>query len=274
MYTGNSLTLQGLTHCISDLHLSENTPQISHLFQTYCEQHTHGLKNLIILGDFFEFYLGDDIISPYQHHIASMLQQLTHQGVQIYFMPGNRDFLVRQKFLDLFNGVLLKDPSVLVFNLLDQKYILTHGDQLCTRDQGYQVLRFFLRAPWIEALILKLPSSIRASAARYLRQQSRAKHYTPLSQGERRKEDKNLYAAHDPYDVTEPALQKLYRTTGLSHMIHGHTHKQAVHPKNNTLRWVLGDWHHTGNYLALSAPQAPEFLVVTGLEGAHRQSQS
>ncbi|MBO6226677.1 MAG: UDP-2,3-diacylglucosamine diphosphatase, partial [Shewanella sp.] len=157
---------------ISDLHLHEERPDITGAFLAFLQQHTKHAQALYILGDFFEVWIGDDAISPFQRSIAQALSAVAASGTQIYLMHGNRDFLIGNDFCKLADCQLLADPSLI--KLAGESVLLMHGDSLCTSDKSYIRLRRFLRNPLILLILRNLPLRTRQRLAGDLRQKSKA----------------------------------------------------------------------------------------------------
>ena len=138
---------------ISDLHLEEERPDITRAFLDLLHGRARGAQALYILGDFFEAWIGDDGMTPFQRSICAALRELSDSGTPIFIMHGNRDFLIGKAFCKAAGATLLKDPSVV--QLFGEPVLLMHGDSLCTRDVGYMKLRRILRNP-IVLFILRL----------------------------------------------------------------------------------------------------------------------
>ena len=220
---------------ISDLHLHEERPDITGAFLAFLQQHAKQAQALYILGDFFEVWIGDDAISPFQRSIAEALSAIAATGTQIYFMHGNRDFLVGDDFCALADCQLLSDPSVV--RLAGQSVLLMHGDSLCTSDRSYIRLRRILRNPLILFILRHLPLRTRQRLAGDLRQKSQASTRMKAS----------AITDVNPDEVARIMTQHKVRT-----LIHGHTHRPAVHELgDHKQRIVLGDWDTQGWYIAI-----------------------
>ncbi|HKM37380.1 MAG TPA: UDP-2,3-diacylglucosamine diphosphatase [Thiopseudomonas sp.] len=222
---------------ISDLHLHEERPDITGAFLAFLQQHAKHAQALYILGDFFEVWIGDDAITPFQRSIAESLSEIAAMGTQIYLMHGNRDFLMGHDFCELADCQLIKDPSVV--KLAGEQVLLMHGDSLCTSDRSYIRLRRVLRNPLILFILRNLPLRTRQRLAGDLRQKSKA--------------STRMKAADitdvNPVDVTRVMAQHKVRT-----LIHGHTHRPAVHNLGGEKqRIVLGDWDTQGWFIKASA---------------------
>ena len=226
---------------IADLHLAEERPQASGRFFHFLETIAKGADALYILGDLFEYWVGDDDLdAPIARQSAQKIKALTESGTPVYFMHGNRDFLLAQRYADSCGMTLIDDPTVI--SLYGTPTLLTHGDTLCTDDRSYQRYRKLIRHPLIRRTLSALPLGLRHVMARSAR-----------SGSERAKTGK----AYDIMDVNQAAVVDMFRQSGVMRMIHGHTHRQKHHlhvvDGKNCERWVLGDWHQTGNALRCEA---------------------
>ena len=220
---------------ISDLHLSDDAPGTVAAWQHYLE--STPADAVFILGDLFEVWVGDDAVDDatvrdamptpharFEDRCARVLRQ-TGNRLALYFMQGNRDFLVGRRLMDLCHGTLLRDPTVLVFE--GRRWLLSHGDALCLGDVDYLQFRQQVRSPSWQNTFFDKPLAERQAIARELRRQSEA-----------RKQSGADYADVDA-DAARQALQAAHATT----LIHGHTHKPAQHDLGNGLtRVVLSDW--------------------------------
>ncbi|UQY34619.1 UDP-2,3-diacylglucosamine diphosphatase [Pseudomonas fulva] len=218
---------------ISDLHLEQERPDISRAFLHFLDTRARQAEALYILGDFFEVWIGDDAMTPFQHDIAAALRRLSDSGTRIYLMHGNRDFLLGKAFCREAGCTLLSDPHVVSLN--GEKVLLMHGDSLCTLDIGYQKMRRLLRNPLSLFILRNLPLSTRHKLARKLRSESRSQ---------------TRMKASDIVDVTPDEVQRVMARHGVKTLIHGHTHRPAVHELlvdgQPARRIVLGDWDKQG----------------------------
>ena len=214
---------------ISDLHLEESRPDITRAFLSFLEQQAAGVESLYILGDFFEAWIGDDERTPLQEQVAGALRQLSDSGTRLFLMHGNRDFLIGDDFCARAGATLLDDPTVI--DLYGTPTLLMHGDSLCTADVEYQKFRANMRNPQWQQMILQRPLKDRQQMARQLREISMAK-----NQG---KEEFIM-------DVTHEEVVKDMERHQVQRLIHGHTHRPAVHELTANgqpaRRIVLGDW--------------------------------
>lgn len=218
---------------ISDLHLEAERPDISRAFLHFLATRARTAQALYILGDFFEAWIGDDGMDEFQHSIARALRDLSDSGTRIYLMHGNRDFLIGQAFCREAGCTLLRDPSLV--DLGGEKVLLMHGDSLCTLDAGYMKLRRWLRNPLTLFILRHLPLATRHKLARKLRKESRAQ---------------TRMKASEIVDVTPAEVERIMRDKGVRILIHGHTHRPAVHELEidgrPARRIVLGDWDSQG----------------------------
>ncbi len=218
---------------ISDLHLEEERPDITRAFLHFLATRACQAEALYILGDFFEVWIGDDAMTPFQQSIADALRALSERGTRIYLMHGNRDFMLGTGFCRAAGCTLLGDPSVV--ELGGERVLLMHGDSLCTRDEGYMRLRRLLRNPLSLFILRHLPLSTRRKLARKLRNESRAQ---------------TRIKASDIIDVTPELIPRVLAEHGVRTLIHGHTHRPATHELEvdgrPARRIVLGDWDQQG----------------------------
>ncbi|MDH0290871.1 UDP-2,3-diacylglucosamine diphosphatase [Pseudomonas sp. GD04087] len=218
---------------ISDLHLEAERPDITRAFLHFLSTRARTAQALYILGDFFEAWIGDDGMDEFQHSIARALRELSDHGTRIYLMHGNRDFLIGQAFCREAGCTLLRDPSLI--DLGGEKILLMHGDSLCTLDAAYMKLRRWLRNPLTLFILRNLPLASRHKLARKLRKESRAQ---------------TRMKASEIVDVTPAEVEKIMRGKGVRILIHGHTHRPAVHELEidgrPARRIVLGDWDRQG----------------------------
>ena len=222
---------------ISDIHLTPSMPLTAQRFFDFCEKQAPQAESVFILGDLFEYWVGDDafINSPFQQEVKRALANLATK-TKIYYVHGNRDFLIGSTFLKNTGMTLLSDPSVI--DIANQKYVIAHGDSLCTADIGYQVFRRWVRKPWLQKLFLKLPLGLRRSIADHLRSNSYTKYQRAASASSQRNRIRT--------NVTLQACAELLKQHSGNQLIHGHTHLPAHHHEHlgeqAWQRWVLSDW--------------------------------
>lgn len=229
-----------VTLFISDLHLEPTRPAITALFLDFLERRAQQAQALYILGDLFEAWIGDDDDAEPGRTVAAALRKLTDQEVPTYFLHGNRDFLLGERFAAATGIQLL--PENVVINLAGERVLLLHGDTLCTDDVEYQAFRAQVRDPAWRARTLALPLAQRRALAGQLRETSR--------QSARQK-------AADIMDVNPAAVDQALRAHGVRCLIHGHTHRPAIHrwtlDGQPAQRAVLGDWYDQGSVLVCDA---------------------
>lgn len=218
---------------ISDLHLHESRPQTTRAFFHFLHTHAINAEALYILGDFFDAWIGDDDESELAQDISNGLKKLNEQGVAIYFMHGNRDFLVGNTYATKAGMSLIDDGTVI--NLYGTPTLLMHGDSLCTDDVEYQKFRLMVRNPQWQQQILAQPLPVRHALAAQMREKSQSM---------------NSLKAEDILDVTPDEVITQMKAADVTRMIHGHTHRPARHPMvidgKPAERIVLGDWHDSG----------------------------
>ncbi|WGK60138.1 UDP-2,3-diacylglucosamine diphosphatase [Halopseudomonas sp. SMJS2] len=218
---------------ISDLHLEAQRPDITRAFLHCLDTRARNADALYILGDFFEVWLGDDNPDPLADQVSAALLALSRQGTAIYLMHGNRDFLIGKSFCRRSGCTLLKDPTLIEIN--DERVLLMHGDSLCIDDLGYMRMRRWLRNPLSLFILHHLPLKTRHRIGRKLRNESR---------------ERTRYKAADITDVNEGEVLRVMHSQRVTTLIHGHTHRPAVHPLEiegkPAQRIVLGDWDNSG----------------------------
>jgi len=221
---------------ISDLHLEAKRPDITRAFLQCLRDQARDVDELYILGDFFEVWLGDDAIDALGRQVTDALAALSDQGVRVYVMHGNRDFLLGRAFCRQAKCTLLRDPSIVDLN--GEPVLLMHGDSLCTDDLDYMRMRKWLRNPLSRFTLRNLPLRTRQKIGRKLRDESQSR--TRLK-------------ATDITDVNLGEVAQVMRNEGVRTLIHGHTHRPARHELvidgEPSQRIVLGDWDQAGWYL-------------------------
>lgn len=227
---------------ISDLHLCESRPEIVDAFIAFLSDAASKADALYILGDLFEYWAGDDAIKAgiHKQSIAG-LKQLAQQGVSVYFIHGNRDFLIGSTFAEETQVQLLDDPELV--ELYGQSILLGHGDALCTDDIAYQQFKREVRSEAWQQQFLSQPLDDRIAYIEATRIRS-----------EQQKSAKSMQIM----DVNVDAVEALFAEYDYPPiLIHGHTHRPMRHQYdfngNHCERWVLGDWYEQGSYLRLDA---------------------
>lgn len=225
---------------IADLHLSEHEPAITAGFLRFLKEQAIHAKALYILGDFFDFCIGDDDPNPLHQQIAQALMTLKNAGVPCYFIHGNRDFLIGSRFAKESGITLL--PQEKVLEIEKHRILILHGDTLCTDDEAYQRYRKKVHNKFIQRLFSLLPLFIRLRIADKMR--SRSQH-------------ENQYKSDAIMDVNPQAVIDTFKHFNTEWMIHGHTHRPAIHTVNIDdkihYRGVLGAWHTEGSMFKVTA---------------------
>jgi UDP-2,3-diacylglucosamine hydrolase len=226
---------------IADLHLDSSRPQITELFGSYlASDEVRSADALYILGDLVEAWIGDDDDAELPQRIADATRAVRDAGVPVYFMVGNRDFLLGETFAARAGMTLLEDG--VVHDIHGQPTLLMHGDVLCTDDVEYQAVRRQVRNPQWQAQVLAMPLQARRALAVQAREDSR-KHTGSTMES--------------IMDVNADAVAESMRKAGVTRLIHGHTHRPAVHAfeldNQPAARIVLGDWYQHGSVLRVDA---------------------
>lgn len=222
---------------ISDLHLDPSRPRITELFENYlASDEVRHADALYILGDLVEAWLGDDDDAELPQRIAAATRAVRDAGVPVYFMVGNRDFLLGQAFAERAGMTLLDDGTV--HEIQGRPTLLMHGDVLCTDDVAYQAVRRQVRNPEWQKQILSMPLEARRAFAAKAREDSKAHTGSTME---------------SIMDVNGDAVAEAMRKAGVTRLIHGHTHRPAVHAfmldGKAAERIVLGDWYEQGSVL-------------------------
>lgn len=227
---------------ISDLHLSPYRPAISQLFFQFL-QHLRNVEKLFILGDLFDAWIGDDAVSPEMTAVLLEIKSLSQKGIEVYFLRGNRDFLVGEQFAEMTACHLLKDLTVM--DLYGTKTLLCHGDILCSDDVEYQQFRTTVRNPQWQTQFLALPVEKRLEMARQMRAKSSAM---------------TAMKPEDIMDVNQQTVADHFHKYQVQRLIHGHTHRTGIHKfslqHHHVERIVLGDWRDNfGSVLRVGAKE-------------------
>ncbi len=233
---------------ISDTHFSESHPETTQRFIDFLQLNKASIETLYLLGDLFDAWIGDDNITPLSQKISHTLASCANEGMKIYFMHGNRDYLIGPKFAAACGMKLL--PEKTVIDLYGKPTLLMHGDLLCTDDHAYQQYRNIMFSPFMKKLCLLLPLWIRKKIAEKLRR---------TSQESNRKKSMAIM------DVSPDSVINALKENHTTLLIHGHTHRQACHEVKLThqtaQRIVLGAWEEKhGNILLASAAEEPRLV--------------
>jgi len=228
---------------ISDLHLSAERPDIAQCFFDFMQNEAPEAETLYILGDLFEVWIGDDDITDFSESIADAIAAVA-KHIPVYFIHGNRDFALGERFARRCNMQLL--PEQVVIDLYGRKTLISHGDELCTRDLAYMKFRKKARGWWWPKLMLSLPLFLRKKLAAKGRQTSK---------------NNQMALADDIMDVTQSEVERCMQAHEVSLFIHGHTHRPYIHDfciadtsnshaqTRSVQRIVLGDWYTQGSIL-------------------------
>lgn len=221
-----------LRYFISDLHLQVQRPEITQALLYFLENIVPGADELYLLGDIFEAWIGDDFADPVIDQIAPAFASLRHRGTAIFFIHGNRDFLLGATGASKLSAKLL--PEQHLIDLPQGRTLLLHGDELCTGDTEYQAFRQMVRnEEWQQGFLAK-PLEERLAIARQLRETSKAA---------------GAMKTEEIMDVSDIAVMQSFTERGAKLMIHGHTHRPARHQHTLGERIVLGDWSDKGWYI-------------------------
>lgn len=238
---------------ISDLHLQPLHPRTTSAFFAFLQKRAMAARALYLLGDLFEYWAGDDdLASRFHQDIVAAIRQVADSGVAVYWIAGNRDFLVGQAFADAAGATLLAEPHVLEVG--GQRIALVHGDAQCTDDLHYMTFRAQVRDPRWQAQFLAMPLEQRKGIIAGLREGSRTAQASK---------------SYDIMDVAPAAVAELHAQTGADIIIHGHTHRPALHRDGPRRRYVLPDWEPDaeparGGWIAIEADGA---IVRYDLDG-------
>lgn len=214
---------------ISDLHLSAQRPHLTTAFVDFLQTEASNADALYILGDLFDFWVGDDDPTPFAHIVKSNLKLLTDSGVKCYFTHGNRDFLVGKRFARDTGVTLL--PEVSELELYGKRCVILHGDTLCLEDVRYLEFRKKVHKPWLQWVFNRLPFRARQRIVAKVQSGTQS--------------DKSMKSL-DIMDVTPAEVIRVIKEHNAEIMIHGHTHRPNIekidHYGENLTRIVLGDW--------------------------------
>lgn len=228
---------------ISDLHLEQQRPEHLRALEALLAQHQDECEALYVLGDLFESWIGNDDDTPFHQQAIAAFRRFSDAGKQLYFMHGNRDFLLGDDFARACGGEMLAEGTVV--DLYGTPTLLMHGDSLCTRDEKYMQFRAMVREPSWQTMMLEKPLQERRMIAEMMRMKS--------------KQD-NANKAENIMDVTDAEVVNEMEKHNVLHLIHGHTHRPKVHDvalaTGSGKRWVLGDWGDYGWYI-IAKPNAP-----------------
>lgn len=230
----------GRTYFVADLHLTDERPVATGHFFRFLKDAAVSADALYILGDLFETWVGDDHDEQVAQDTAHQIKSLVDSGTPVYFMHGNRDFMLAEHYATLSGMTLLSDPTRI--DLYGVPTLLMHGDTLCTDDKAYQAFRSRIRRPLILALLRRLPLALRRRMARQARVGS---------------ESAKATKATEIMDVNTDAVVRMLREAHALRLIHGHTHRPAQHVHaidgHGCERWVVPDWYTRWGYVVCDA---------------------
>ena len=230
---------------VSDLHLDPERPAATELFGRLLDGEARNADALYILGDLFEAWVGDDDPSTAGAFVADRLRALADSGVPVSFIRGNRDFLLGEEYARRAGMAILPDPAVAMLH--GEPTLLLHGDLLCTDDTAYQQFRAQTRDPRWQAEFLAQPLAARLAFAVQARAASKARYGELQASGQ----------SETITDVTPATVREWFKRYGVRRMIHGHTHRPAIHDEGDGhTRIVLGDWYEQGSVLRVGASGA------------------
>lgn len=221
---------------ISDIHLSPERPELTLMITEFLYQQQGKISELYILGDIFNTWLGDDLVPSEFTPFVEALHQLSANGVRIYLMVGNRDFMLGKQFAASVGATLLTDPYLI--KVAGKKCLLMHGDSLCIDDVSYQRYRKWVRNRLLQWCFLNLPVAFRQKISDKIKQKSR-----------QQKQHKSAMIM----DANQAEISQVMTQYGVNLLIHGHTHRPAIHQlqlsgNQAAQRVVLGDWQDENSY--------------------------
>ncbi len=239
LVNSHSSQQQAITYFIADLHLAQNRPDITACFLRFIKHQAIKAQTLYILGDLFEAWIGDDDDSPFVTTIAKALSTLANSGTKIYYIHGNRDFLLGKLYAKKAGMILLSEIDLI--DLYGQNVVVMHGDTLCTRDVAYQAFRKKSRSWWWQAIVKNLPLFVRKKMAADYRKKSA---------------EATASKSQDIMDVTPEEVVNCLEQYQSQLLIHGHTHRPDIHQLTANgkaaKRIVLGDWYEQGAWLKVT----------------------
>jgi len=221
------------TLIFSDTHLTAGDNPTTKIFKKLCTEIAPKYDQVFILGDLFNTWLGDDLSIPIHKDLTNDLKNLSRKS-NVYILHGNRDFLIGRGLEENSGVKIVHAPYLLETN--SKQYVLVHGDELCTDDIGYQRLKLVLQNPLTKFIFRKLSKKMRLKLSGQLREKSTKA---------------QNYKSREIMDVNPKAVQELMKKYPGANLIHGHTHRLNTHREKNFTRYVLGDWHETGNAISI-----------------------
>ncbi|MFN3792689.1 UDP-2,3-diacylglucosamine diphosphatase [Massilia sp.] len=227
---------------VSDLHLQASHPRTADAFFAFLAGRAIHAERLYLLGDIFEYWAGDDdLAEPFHQQVIAAIRAVSDAGTAVYWLAGNRDFLVGPGFAEAAGLSLLEEPHVITAG--GKRIALVHGDAQCTADLKYMAFRAQVRDREWQQHFLGMPLAQRKAVIAGLREGSR---------------EAQAGKSYEIMDVAPEAVKALFDATQASVIIHGHTHRPALHDTGGRLRYVLPDWEldtepRRGGWIALDA---------------------
>lgn len=229
---------------IADLHLTSDRPDITQCFLDFLQSESNQHSSLYILGDLFESWIGDDDTNQFNTLIADSIRKFS-QHTPVFFIHGNRDFLLGKKYAKRCGMTLL--PESFITTQFNKNILFMHGDQLCIDDVDYQVFRKKSRSWWWQTLMLSLPLFLR---------RNKASKYRAISKKSQMDKPEAIM------DVAEREVQRVMSNSKCDWLVHGHTHRPNIHNRpQHKQRIVVGDWYTQGSVLVLS-DKGPELKTL------------
>jgi UDP-2,3-diacylglucosamine hydrolase len=254
-YKSNITQAKALAIFVSDVHLSDALPNTTEYFLNFLHKHAMNAERVYLLGDLFEYWAGDDDCEDnFNQRIIKAFRELSDTGVKLFWIAGNRDFLIGENFAKKTGVQLLPDPSQI--HLAGHHFIISHGDALCTDDTSYMTFRAMVRRSEWQSAFLSRPLAERKAIIFNMRKASNAE-----------QQNKSM----EIMDVNLHAVDALFQQYPGTTLIHGHTHRNAIHQEEHGMRYVLPDWdcdhdaNKRGGWLRLDASGELEFIYVNSL---------
>ncbi len=251
-YKSNIAQAKALAIFVSDVHLSDALPHTTEYFLNFLHKHAMNAERVYLLGDLFEYWAGDDDCEEnFNQGIIKAFRELSDAGVELFWIAGNRDFLVGEDFAQQTGIRLLPDPSQL--DLAGRHFLISHGDALCTDDTSYMTFRTMVRQLEWQSAFLSRPLAERKAIILNMRKASNVE-----------QQNKSM----EIMDVNRHAVDAMSQQYPGTTLIHGHTHRNAIHQENYGMRYVLPDWdcdhgvNKRGGWLRLDASGKLEFNYV------------
>ncbi|GBU10161.1 UDP-2,3-diacylglucosamine pyrophosphohydrolase [Gammaproteobacteria bacterium] len=268
MHYNQTLKKTAETLLISDLHLSVSYPHLTLAFYAFLEKRAILAQELIIVGDLFEMWLGDDLGDAFALEVARALKKLSDSGTKISFIHGNRDFSLGQTYAKLCGMSLLDEFYKITHPRNKTKSILVcHGDQLCTLDKEYQRYRSIIQHRIMLKILGYSPKFFRKMIGAYARKKSLLKKNISKNISKNKSQDiKKMPLENIKYDVVQAAVLAALLDYNSDILIHGHTHKPATHKlDDDKVRYVLSDWDKTADYLCVNYESEHDFKITRNI---------